>query len=241
MATNNTLIDYIKKQITIAEQNVHSLYIDLQNASTALDNCDKDSTTTYTSEDSIAEPFPQRAQQTKLKWILNSNNYCVAIVTKKGILQVKSVTDGISDSVVTYTVGGKYPLKKKLFVDEATWRASLPDGGVVLITPYLSNSILKKLSMTPLEGTTDPLKLKELEDRFPNAVFVLSLPNRQIEINSLMVGNVLYICSNTTPYAYCLSYSDFNVDGPFNKYGSTYRPRMMAEWHGLYIDLSHLF
>jgi len=133
------------------------------------------------------EPEPsaaRNAEGTKLKWVSRSNpeTYRVAIVKKDGILEVKRVTDGAgychdtkvcrcrpcSEIIVS---GGRLPpwlkgvpLTKTFYATESDWRISLPFGGNITVTePQLSNRALKKLCCTPLTGTTDGLKLKELE------------------------------------------------------------------------------
>ena len=83
----------------------------------------------------------------KLRWTLNPTNYRVAIMTAKGVLQVKSVTDGVPEIHPTtcrdctpcrelaMTPPAPWahnrPIKKTMFPDEAAWRASLPAGGSV--------------------------------------------------------------------------------------------------------------
>lgn len=68
---------------------------------------------------------------TKFKWVSETNpdTYRIAVVTNKGFLQVKSVTENAVESDTTRTIGGNHPLIRKLFTDEAAWRASLPGGG----------------------------------------------------------------------------------------------------------------
>ncbi len=78
---------------------------------------------------------------TKFKWILNEETYRVAIQTKEGVLQVKSVMDGAGDvhsdacccDRCLYGTG-RLPLKQTLFVNEDSWRASLPRGGIITTT-----------------------------------------------------------------------------------------------------------
>lgn len=72
----------------------------------------------------------------KFKWISASNptTYRIAIMTAKGLLQVKSVVEGAVDCDTSRTIGGGGPLIKKLFADEAAWRASLPQGGNVTLS-----------------------------------------------------------------------------------------------------------
>jgi hypothetical protein len=74
---------------------------------------------------------------TKLKWrhATNPETYRVAIMTKHGPLQVKSLTDGGADCcfVTKYSYRGKLMtvrrLKKTLFKTTQDWFDSLPEGG----------------------------------------------------------------------------------------------------------------
>lgn len=99
-----------------------------------------------------------------------------------------------------------------------------------------SDDEVKKLC-EPLTATTDALKLKEIEARFPGATTRLSIPTGQ--------GVVKYV------------YEDFYADHEINhmiscdfaehpyhtfvELGSSTRPTLIAEWRGIYIDLSQLF
>jgi len=89
----------------------------------------------------------------------------------------------------------------------------------------------EELSVIPLTAPTDSLKLKELEQRFPGANFVLSTPFKQyvLEYFPDMSGMDKILNKNTM-----LAYSSFS-DFTHNKVN------LMAEWKGMYIDLSHLF
>jgi hypothetical protein len=182
---------------------------------------------------------------TKLKWVLNQETYRVAIVTKKGVLQVKSVTDGGGDcheagcscipcSEIALSGGlippwrRGAPLKKVLFASEAEWRNSLPlSGNIIAKQPRMNDEALKKLCRAPLEGSTDTKKLKELQLRFPGGTFVLSTGKEQLEIeyffNSILCRKKEFAST---------SFSDF---------GAAAKPNLMVEWRGLYIGLSHLF
>jgi hypothetical protein len=96
-----------------------------------------------------ASAAPPPAIGSKLRWTLGPETYRVAIMTAKGVLQVKSVTDGAGEVHPAATcecltcrelrqwapTWPRRPLKKTLFADEAAWRASLPTGGSVEITP----------------------------------------------------------------------------------------------------------
>jgi hypothetical protein len=98
-----------------------------------------------------------------------------------------------------------------------------------------SDEALKQLSCEPLKATTDPLKLKELEGRFPGATFILTLPHEQIEVNSWEVGN-----QKKNGWIDIWSKTHANVFPTFKAHGAGDKPQLMAEWNGLYIDLSHL-
>ena len=88
-------------------------------------------------------PLPLGA---KLRWTLNADTYRVAIMTKKGLLQVKSVTDGAGEVHPTTcrecrrckelamsppAPWARRPLKQTMFTDDLHWFASLPAGGSV--------------------------------------------------------------------------------------------------------------
>jgi len=91
--------------------------------------------------------YPERYVGDKIKWELNDETYRIAVFTAKGLLQVKSVTDGggeTHDSSCKCRACCEYnmvprppwrqarPLKKIFFEDEAAWRASLPQAGKIL-------------------------------------------------------------------------------------------------------------
>jgi hypothetical protein len=93
----------------------------------------------------------------------------------------------------------------------------------------------EELSSIPLLASTDALKLKELEERFPGATMVLSTDTKQIEIRHIKIysrdADMIYWPKMNTYYA------------NFNELGvpSWKRPDLMAEWQGMYISLTHLF
>jgi hypothetical protein len=85
-----------------------------------------------------AAPVPPAQIGSKFTWTLTPQTYRVAIMTSKGLFQVKSVTDDQPDYVNSANPVWR-PLKKAMFTDETAWRTSLPDGGVVeLIGPKRS-------------------------------------------------------------------------------------------------------
>jgi len=93
-------------------------------------------------------------------------------MTAKGFLQVKSVTGGAGEVhpatcecltcrelrkwAPTYPIR---PLKKILFADEAVWRASLPTGGSVVVTPPAKPLAEQKLALVA-QAPNDVEKLK---------------------------------------------------------------------------------
>jgi len=199
--------------------------------------------------------YPARPQGTKLKWSLNAETYRVAIAKKDGILEVKRVTEGggyCHDYMTCKCTPCGYialsrrlgvpnppwqpgaPLTKTFFATEAAWRASLPADGTVTITePRISARALKVLCMRPLIMLTDGGRLEELEKRFPGAKMILSTDRRQHEIESMndSESKQFRIFSNTTN----------EIRKKFSEFGASVKPNLMAEWRGMYIDLTHLF
>jgi hypothetical protein len=104
---------------------------------------------------------------TKFKWTSESNpeTYRVAIVTKNGFLQVKSVTDGAGESDTMRTIDGKHPLIKKLFADEAAWRSSLPEGGKTEVSFSKKNAEAQR-SEEVFAGLSDVEKVRALLKRY---------------------------------------------------------------------------
>jgi hypothetical protein len=92
-----------------------------------------------------------------------------------------------------------------------------------------------KASMVPLSAATDAEKLYELECRFKNAVFVLSTDRKQVVVSSVLRADSRYIVLSEE--AEDDWYSSFDTISDT----SNCRPNLMAEYLGLYIDLSHLF
>jgi len=168
---------------------------------------------------------------TKLKWVssVNEDTYCVAIVTKKGILEVKNVFEGggLCHNMEHCTCrpcgiirlskerGASWqrraPLIKTLFATDEDWIKTLhKDGKITVTPPAVPLYQLRKLMHTPLTATTDALKLKELELRFPGAKFTC---REESHISS--------------PY-----FTGFEADT---------KRTIMAEWRGSRFQLSHLF
>lgn len=195
---------------------------------------------------------------TKLKWVSSSNpeTYRVAVVKKNGILEVKNMEDSVALCHDTFTCicvpcseinlsrrlgvpmppwRPRRPLVKTLFETGADWCRSLPVGGVLTITePQLSDRALKKLCMKPLFMLTDGGRLEELEKRFPGATMVLTTDKEQLEIvsmNDREINQYRIYCENRDEIRQ--KFADFG--------GTPGKPNLMAEWKGLYIDLTHLF
>jgi hypothetical protein len=199
MVSNSTITD-IKNQIKMAEDYLKNLYIDLRK------NQHRLITTTH-------------AEETKLRWTLksNPNTYRVAIVKKDSVLQVKSVNDGVPDSDNTLA-----------FASEDDWRNSLPDdnsGRICITTPKLTNN-LTALSTTPLLATTDALKLKELEMRFPDVEFILT--NGQVRNMSINSYSDFSMMDNCTDKLFA-NFADMGVVG---------KPELMVfyEGHNIFLD-----
>lgn len=82
---------------------------------------------------------------TTFEWRMGRETYRIAVKTDNGLLQVKSVTDGGGychddncECVPCWNyrnMSGVKPLKEVLFPNEDSWRASLPKGGFVTVTP----------------------------------------------------------------------------------------------------------
>jgi hypothetical protein len=109
------------------------------------------------------------------------------------------------------------------------------------VEPRVSDEDLKELCK-PLEATTDPLKLKELEQRFPGATMVLCTTKKPVVVK--YVYEDLYVNSSVNHKIAC----DIPNTLPFHDFSSIStsprengKPQLMAEWRGMYIDLSHLF
>jgi hypothetical protein len=86
---------------------------------------------------------------TKFEWRLTAETYRIAFQTEKGVLQVKSVTDGGGEvhpstcrecppcrdlAMTPPAPWARRPLTKTMFVNEDAWVASLPEGGLVTTT-----------------------------------------------------------------------------------------------------------
>jgi DNA repair exonuclease SbcCD ATPase subunit len=185
---------------------------------------------------------------TKYKWTHKTNpeTYRVAIQTKNGILQVKAATDGRLHVHEECTCGPcwefehnapwrpKKPLQKTFFADLDAWHNTLPEyqGKLATTSAPITDKALKALCMKPLEATEDALQLKELEQRFPGGVFVLSTTKTQFEISYKRVADAY-----DQIYYAKINMSFFN----FSDYCGQEKIQLLVDWRGLYIDLSHLF
>ena len=117
----------------------------------------------------------------KFRWTLCGGNYRVAIMTSKGLLQVKCVIDDITskDSI------GR--VKTTMFADEAAWRASLPEGDAVIqvTSPDNRTDVEKRIQRAEISGryTDDAGKLNEFMDRFKirSDFFHATSPNKMVE------------------------------------------------------------
>ena len=196
-----------------------------------------------------SEVILRRSVGTKYTWTHKDNpeTYRVAVQTKHGVLQVKSVTNCVAERhsdtcectpCVEFASSAPWrkarPLKQLFFADLDAWDATLPYlmGKLVITSAPITDKELKARCMEPLTATEDALKLKELEGRFPGGVFVLSSPKTQFEISYKRVNDTfdkIYYAKIDTSF--------FN----FSDFCGTMKTQLMVEWRGLYIDLSHLF
>jgi len=125
------------------------------------------------------EPLNPLSIGCKLRWTLNQETYRVAIQTAKGVLQVKSVTDGAGEChedgctcrpcaelrmVPPPPWRTRRPLKAKLFPDEATWKASLPEGGTIEITG--SKESQSKRVAEQVESMSDLEKVQHIQAKY---------------------------------------------------------------------------
>lgn len=115
----------------------------------------------------------------KLRWTLNQETYRVAIQTAKGVLQVKSVTDGAGEChedgctctpcaelrmVPPAPWRTRRPLKKTLFANEITWKASLPEGGTIEINGPINQIVPSNPQIAA--AMSDYEKVRQLQDVF---------------------------------------------------------------------------
>jgi len=93
------------------------------------------------------------------------------------------------------------------------------------------------ISATPLKAQTDPLKLKELEERFPGATIFLSVPKSQGRVRYIYED--LYEDDSANQMIWC----EFALHPhhTFASLGVKERPNLMVEWRGIYLDASLLF
>jgi len=118
---------------------------------------------------------PPAAPGTKFRWTLDENNYCVAIMTAKGLLQVKSMWDGEAD------------FKKTLFADEKAWRASesLNDSGTIEIS-LDDKSAEKRRADEAYQTLGDVEKVEALVKRYQVKSFVQQASSPQNSLDAAL-------------------------------------------------------
>ena len=127
------------------------------------------------------EAIPKRAVATKLKWILDEKNYCVAVITAEGVLQVKSVVGGEVERGERIEAMGRRNGRsylKTLFKTEREWRLSLPAKGSVTVTPYVYGVVEREWNAIKPE-MSDPSKLQQLMKRYSVYATVYTSPSAQ--------------------------------------------------------------
>ena len=100
---------------------------------------------------------------TVFRWnsLETEGDYVVAVQTAKGVLQVKSHLHLPNAEEVTVNT------KKTLFPTYMDWAKTLPSCSGVTMTPPDKRSQGERLAAKPLaEGLSDPMKLKDIMDRF---------------------------------------------------------------------------
>ena len=142
----------------------------------------------------------------KFRWTLNPETYRVAIMTAKGLLQVKSVTDGGGEvhpttcrectpcrelAMTPPAPWARRPLKKTMFADEAAWRASLPAGGTVELS--LPGKIAEQQKADAVyTGLSDLEKVKALVQRYKIRTQVYECSS-QAEMMHRYYNNIQYL------------------------------------------------
>jgi hypothetical protein len=160
------------------------------------------------------EPTPKTATVlvgSKFKWISDTNpqTYRIAVMTAKGLLQVKSVVENCIVCDTSRYVGNNYPLIKKLFADEAEWRASLPQGKIELSLP---GDAKRKEIFTPT--MSDVEKVEALIKRYKIRHRVTQYPSRRQDLLNA-IGRIDYFRNTLNK----LSYDEMLQQDLFKKNG----------------------
>ena len=191
--------------------------------------------------------------RTKFKWILNENTYRVAVVTKVGVLQVKSVINSQPDlhdnsckCICCCNVYNGFrmcfPLKTTFFNCKSDWFNSLPETGYIVVTePKISDRKFDMFCSAPLTAKSDSLKLKELEERFPGATMILTTPDKNY-VNKKYVVKYVYqdLYADPSINHMIMDESSKLIYLDFKGLGTKEKPDLTAGWRGRFIDLSHL-
>ena len=112
--------------------------------------------------------------RTKFKWILDENNYCVAIQMATGILQVKAADKGI------------VRCERKYYSDYDAWAQTLsPSGMLTAYEPDKRTAFQKRSSMALLDNRTDPQKVKHLQQLFKISTRFWKCPSVESQIRTL--------------------------------------------------------
>ena len=192
--------------------------------------------------------YPPRPVGTKLTWTEDPYTYRIAVFTEQGLIQVKSVTDNITNMYVDrcsgceslwdsvscrcdkYKVWRNEEMIKPFFKNETEWRATLPEGPVTVHMP------LPKIIVEPLVAKTDALKLKELSERFEKGVFIISTQHYQANIE------YRYMRSQNSSDTYI----NHQIYAPRNRIYFTHfcelgeNINLMVENDGVFTELTHL-
>ena len=145
-----------------------------------------------------ASVAPPPAIGSKFRWTLDANTYRVAIMTAKGLLQVKSVTDGGGEvhpttcrectpckelAMTPPAPWARRPLKKTMFADEAAWGASLPTGGFIVVTIAAKPVAEQKIAVVA-QAPNDVEKLKAVIKTYKIRTTTLVEPSPQEKLKA---------------------------------------------------------
>jgi len=110
-------------------------------------------------------PEPVYTVGTKFSYKIDDDNRRTAVMTKNGVLQVFQLTNGVSLTNDVTRHGFTFPRPStKMFDTLQQWKASLPGGGIITITPYTSVKDSKKAQ--PITATNDYELIQAINQRW---------------------------------------------------------------------------
>jgi len=110
-------------------------------------------------------PEPVYTVGTKFSYNIDDNNRRTAVMTKNGVLQVYEITNGVRFTKDVTRHGFTFPhTATKMFDTLQQWKASLPGGGIITITPYKTVKDSKKAQ--PITATNDYELIQAINQRW---------------------------------------------------------------------------